>query len=99
MSCFHISKYSKTRPISDGLRENNVNYYSSLNRYLKRIAEICRIERNWFFMQLGIPIRQKLYQAVRGLAFFPALPLCRLGSLPATGGKIFCPYHDKTTSR
>lgn len=49
MSCFHISKYSKTHPISDGLRENNVNYYSSLNRYLKRIAEICPIKRNWFF--------------------------------------------------
>ncbi len=49
MSCFHISKYSKTRPISDELRKNNVNYYSSLNRYLKRIAEICRIERNWVF--------------------------------------------------
>ena len=49
MSCFHISKYSKTRPISDGLRENNVNYYSLLNRYLKRIAEICRIKRNWVF--------------------------------------------------
>lgn len=49
MSCFHISKYSETRPISDGLRENNVNYYSSLNRYLKRIAEICRIKRNWVF--------------------------------------------------
>ena len=29
--------------------EFTLNYYSLLNRYLKRIAEICRIKRNWVF--------------------------------------------------